>query len=130
MDEYYSLFLISDCITVYSCHNYSIPDVFTYDVFKNISNDMLWLSNYPLLYPNVTQQSKNSIGPLLKLTYQRLINKVNQINNNIMMNNSKNFCLYSGHGEGPMEPLLLAFNYIFDNIPYASLISIELYLVH
>lgn len=144
---------IHDCGNAFSCHNYSVPDQFNQTLYNNLVADRSWIYNYFNNYPNRINASKYQVGPWLSLIYQQLLQAVsNVVDINIRDNNNDNqvprkkrthvgkdskqedddslakFYLYSGHDDN-MVAMLGALGYnVTDWVPYASLISIELFV--
>ena len=129
-----------DCSTVYSCHNYDLPNGFTQSLYDKICGDAAWYINYYNRFPNRVNATKSQIGPLVELVTKRLSetvellkkvikNKYNRLpNNDDSAQKYVKFYLYSGHDTGPISPLLGAFGYKLSKwTPYASLISLELF---
>lgn len=112
-----------DCITVYACHDKTLPKQVTKDLYNEISEDVSWYENRANTYPDRVNGSLNRVGPLLKITMERFEAMVESKGNNNDL-----FYLYSGHDTGPIIPMLGALGYDLEIwTPYASLITLELY---
>jgi acid phosphatase len=108
-----------DCLVTHKCHNLSLPNGMTDDLYRRINDEVSWRSYNQNKYPSVQDMSSVGVGFLLKDIWKNLNDSVN--------GKAKKFYLYSAH-DSTLIQLLVALQ-LDKGIwpPYGSMMIIELY---
>ncbi len=96
-----------DCSAATICHNLPIPDDMTQTLYNELTEDLLWYEQHQNQYPTYENATRYAAGPLLKLSYDRMMDKLNS-------QPSAQFYLYSGHDTGFLLSFSLFFGFCFE----------------
>lgn len=108
-----------DCFMTHACYDRPMPAGVTPDLFSRVIAEVTWQNSYLYSWGNVTRLTG---GFLL----QDVMAEVGAVTAGSP--SARLMVLYSGHDDGPMFPVLSALGvFPADWVPYAALMSIELY---